>query len=153
MSSPVLTVGHNATVADAWRLMRTRRIRHLPVVDAERRLVGMITDHDLRQAILEALGRGAQAPAGLRVNEIMSWGVITLAPDTDLLQAARIMHERSVGAVPVAEGGRVVGLLTATDVIEASLGAPRAPTGAPSRSSKRGRRDRYQRKSNSASSG
>jgi acetoin utilization protein AcuB len=49
----------------------------------------------------------------------MTWAVITVRPDTDVREAARLMHERRLGALPVADGGRVVGMLTATDVIRA----------------------------------
>ena len=55
----------------------------------------------------------------LRVNEVMTWAVITVQPETELREAARIMYERKLGALPVAEGGRAVGMLTATDVIQA----------------------------------
>jgi acetoin utilization protein AcuB len=67
------------------------------------------------EALARTLGR-------LRVNEIMTWAVVTVPPDADLREAARLMHERGLGAVPVAEGGRVVGMLTATDVIRAVVG-------------------------------
>ena len=61
----------------------------------------------------------ARALARLRVNEVMTWGVITVHPDIDIRHAARIMHERTLGALPVADGGRLVGILTASDVIQA----------------------------------
>jgi len=129
MTRALVTIGHDATVVDAWTLMRTRQVRHLPVLDAERRLIGILTDHDLRQVILErAVGeepaRSAPPLAGLRVNEIMTWGVVMVRPDADVRDAARIMQERKLGALPVAEGGRVVGMLTATDVIEGLAAVP-----------------------------
>jgi CBS domain-containing protein len=58
------------------------------------------------------------------VNEIMTWAVITVGPDADIRDAARIMHERKLGALPVADEGRVIGMLTATDVIRAVVGTP-----------------------------
>jgi CBS domain-containing protein len=127
MTGPLVTIGHDATLAEAWRTMRARQVRHLPVLDADRRLVGMLTDHDLRLVILErCLEEEPEALARtlgrLRVNEIMTWAVVTVPPDADLREAARLMHERGLGAVPVAEGGRVVGMLTATDVIRAVVG-------------------------------
>lgn len=127
MATPLVTVGHDATVADAWSIMRARRVRHLPVLDADRRLIGMLTDHDLRLVILERClqeepGQLARTLARLRVNEIMTWAVITVGPDTDVRDAARIMHDRKLGALPVADEGRVIGMLTATDVIRAVAG-------------------------------
>ena len=124
MTGPLVTLGHDASVAQAWGIMQTHRVRHLPVLDADRRLIGMLTDHDVRLVILarcleEEPGALARALARLRVDEVMTWAVITVAPDADVRDAARLMHERGLGALPVADGGRVVGMLTATDVIRA----------------------------------
>lgn len=127
MTGALVTVGHDATVAEAWRIMRTRQVRHLPVLDADRRLIGMLTDHDLRLVILERCVNDDVQPLArvlgrLRVNEIMTWAVITVRPDAEIREAARIMHEHTVGALPVVEDGRLVGMLTATDVIQVVVG-------------------------------
>jgi acetoin utilization protein AcuB len=127
MAGSLVTVGHDATVADAWRIMQKRQVHHLPVLDANRRLIGMLTDHDLRLVILKRCLRGepgqvSRTLAGLRVNEIMTWAVVTVGPDVDVRDAARIMHDRKLGALPVADGGRVIGVITATDVIRAVVG-------------------------------
>ncbi len=124
MTRSLVTVAHDTTVGEAWKLMRTRHVRHLPVLDAERRLIRILTDHALRQLILgrfswEEPSELARTLARLRVNEVMTWGVITVRPETDVRHAARIMHESGLGALPVADGGRVVGMLTASDVIQA----------------------------------
>jgi acetoin utilization protein AcuB len=127
MAGSLITVGHDATVADDWAIMQRRQVHHLPVLDAERRLIGMLTEHDLRLVILERCvreepGQVASALAGLRVNEIMTWAVVTVGPDVDVRDAARIMHDRKLGALPVADEGRVIGVITATDVIRAVVG-------------------------------
>ena len=95
MTGPLVTIGHDATVADAWSIIRSRQVRHLPVLDSDRRLIGMVTDHDLRLVILERClqeepDRLAQTLGRLRVNEIMTWAVITVRPDADIRDAARI---------------------------------------------------------------
>ena len=54
----------------------------------------------------------------------MTWAVITVRPDADIRDAARIMHDHKLGALAVADAGRVVGILTATDVIRAVVGSP-----------------------------
>ena len=88
------------------------------------RLVGILTDRDLREVILEPsiqeqLGNVGKALNILTVKEVMTWGVITVRPDTDIRQAARVVRDQKIGAVPVVEGGRVVGILTATDLVKA----------------------------------
>jgi acetoin utilization protein AcuB len=130
MVRTLVAVGHNATLAAAWRLMRSERVRHLPVLDTERRLAGIVTDHDLRQvlldpALLDEPGKLARTLERLRVNEIMTWAVVTVPPGTVLREAARIMHERKLGALVVAEHGGAVGMLTATDVIDALIAPAR----------------------------
>jgi len=125
MSPMPLTVRWTAKVTEAVRLMREARIRHLPVLDDSRRLVGIVTDRDLRQVILdprlqERLGAGlADTLAGLTVRDVMTWAVITVRPETEIRDAARLLHQRKIGALPVVKNGRLVGILTETDVIRA----------------------------------
>ncbi len=124
MRQPVVTVGLDTPVREAVRLMQSHRVRHLPVLDAGGRLAGIVTDRDLRQVVFDPavearLGDAAGALEAIPMREIMTWGVITVRPGTDVRQAARLMHERKIGALPVVEQGRVVGILTETDVLAA----------------------------------
>jgi acetoin utilization protein AcuB len=119
-----VVVRDDAPVAVATRLLRTHKIRHLPVVDGDDRLVGVVTDRDLRQVVFdpriqEALGDTTLTLRGLRVREVMTWGVLSVRPDTELRAAARLIRERKIGALPVTEGGAVVGILSETDVLAA----------------------------------
>ena len=124
MTPAPAVVRADAEVRAAAEVMRTQKIRHLPVVDHGGRLVGIVTDRDLRQvvfdpAIHERLGPATHALAELPVREVMTWGVVSVHPETDLRDAARLMHDRKIGAVPVVEHGRVVGMLSETDVLAA----------------------------------
>ncbi len=122
MTQPVTTIGAHAPVRQA--VMKTRKIRHLPVVENDGRLIGIVTDRDLRQmvfdpAIQERLGAGVDALGALTVREIMPWAVITVRPESGIRQASRLMREQKVGALPVVEDGRVVGMLTERDLLRA----------------------------------
>jgi CBS domain-containing protein len=123
MRRPVVTIAADTPVGEAVKLMRERGIRHLPVLGAGERLIGIVTDRDLRQVTFDvALGRvGADGEGGgdLPVREVMTWGVVTVAPTTDLRAAIGVMRERRLGALPVAEAGRVVGILTERDLLDA----------------------------------
>jgi acetoin utilization protein AcuB len=124
MTQPVTTIGADAPVRQAAELMKTRQIRHLPVVENDGRLIGIVTDGDLRQMIFdpmihERLGDVVEALGGLTVRDIMTWAVITVRPDSGIRQAARLMREQKVGALPVVEAGRVVGMLTERDLLRA----------------------------------
>lgn len=124
MRPEVVTIGPGALVRDAVAVMRERGIRHLPVVDAGQRLVGIVTDRDLRHVVFDlALGRlrtDGEGLGDLRVREVMTWGVVTVSPATDLREAAGVMRERRLGALPVVDGaGQLVGILTERDLIDA----------------------------------
>jgi CBS domain-containing protein len=127
MRQPVLTIGAGASVREAAALMRERGIRHLPVLDARERLVGIVTDRDLRQVILDVaigrVGEDTERLGDLGVREVMTWGVVTVTPATDLREAARVMREQRLGALPVVdEAAHVVGILTEHDLLDALQG-------------------------------
>jgi acetoin utilization protein AcuB len=121
--SPV-TIQPDALVQGAGEMMRTRKLRHLPVTDRGRRLVGIVTDRDLRQVIFDPaiqarLGRAADALKALTVRDVMTWGVVTVRPETAIRDAAWLMREQRLGALPVVRAGRLVGILTERDVLRA----------------------------------
>jgi acetoin utilization protein AcuB len=103
---------------------RSCKIRHLPVVGADGLLVGIVTDRDIRQiafspAVRARLGDVADLADRVTVDEIMTAPVVTVSRFDDLAEAARIMSERKIGALPVVLQGRVVGILTELDVLRA----------------------------------
>jgi acetoin utilization protein AcuB len=125
MRQPVVTVTSETSVRAAGAVMRERQIRHLPVLGAGGRLIGIVTDRDLRQVIFDAaiggeLGEQAERLGDVPVRDVMTWGVVTVMPDTDLRGAAALMRERRLGALPVVDAaGQVVGILTERDLIAA----------------------------------
>lgn len=120
MTPAPATVRPETTVAAAWRLMQRRRIRHLPVLDPRGRLIGIVSERDLRERLLDEATQAelaGSAGAGPPVEAVMTWGAVTVRPDTALREAARVMHQRRLGALPVVERDRLVGILTATDLL------------------------------------
>jgi acetoin utilization protein AcuB len=104
--------------------MRARKIRHLPVVEGAGRLVGIVTARDLRQAMFspavqDELTNLRGVLHGLAVRDVMTRGVVSVGAATSIRDAARLMHERKLGALPVVERDRLVGILTETDVLDA----------------------------------
>jgi acetoin utilization protein AcuB len=121
MSRAPLTVGPETPVGRAWKQMQTRKIRHLPVLEGGR-LAGIVSDRDLREVILEPaiqeqLGNMSRALNILTVRDVMTWGVVSVRPDTDVRRAAQVLREQRISALPVVEGDRLIGILTATDII------------------------------------
>jgi acetoin utilization protein AcuB len=148
MTPRPVTIGPDALLPTASRLLREARIRHLPVVDDDQRLVGVITDRDVRAAaftpaLWEHLSPGMQARLErirmaverVTVGDLMTPDPVTATPETPLAEAAARMFEHRVGCLPVVEEGRLVGLLTETDALEvlAELLGPRGrlPFGPP----------------------
>jgi CBS domain-containing protein len=78
----------------------------------------VILDPDLQAQ----LGNAPRALNVLTIKDVMTWGAITVRPDSDLREAARVMHTHKVGALPVVERGRVVGILTETDLVKTLIG-------------------------------
>ena len=124
MSRNVVTTRMSESLRDAVARMSRAKVRHLPVVDGAGHLVGIVTDRDLRHRLFapEVFRDVGRVPVEklievTSVKEIMSSPVTTVAPDADLADAARVMLEDKVGSLPVVENGRVVGILTETDLL------------------------------------
>jgi CBS domain-containing protein len=122
MSRDVATLERNDKLSTAESVMRLGRIRHMPVLDEDGTLCGVVSQRDLfRGALLKALGYGAAAEKRMLdlvvVKEIMTTDVVTTRPEAPLSEAARIMAERKIGCLPVMEGSKLVGILTEGDFV------------------------------------
>src|SRR5512133_1509755 len=118
MSSPALGIAAGTPLDDAYRLMREKGIRHLPVLDAGR-LVGVITDRDLRLAT-SSLAPSPLPPA-TPVSAVMSHPPVTVDGSDPVEDAARTMRERKIGCLPVVDDGRLVGIITGLDLLDALM--------------------------------
>jgi CBS domain-containing protein/nucleotide-binding universal stress UspA family protein len=134
MTTVLVTVRPDAPVAEAQRLMRHRRIRHLPVVE-DGRLAGIITDRDVRTTLPSpatslAVGEIRYLLDRLLVERVMTRSVITIGPDTPIADAVGLVLAHRIGALPVMENDRLVGIITETDLLRAfaTMFAAGAPT-------------------------
>ena len=119
MTPNPITIGPESDYLAAIALMRARKCRHLPVVDQEKGLVGIITDYDVRAVRSEGtpkeralLGDGVL----VRVREVMTPNVITVPPDFPLEEAAALMVQHHISCLPVVAEGQVTGIITDTDI-------------------------------------
>jgi CBS domain-containing protein len=124
MSSQVETIQPSESCLDAVVRMQRVRSRHLPVVNRQGALVGIVTDRDVRHHLFsrrafESLGstRVEVLLDGVHVAEVMSTSLVTATPGMSLIEAAATMRSQKVGALPVVEQGRLVGILTETDLL------------------------------------
>jgi acetoin utilization protein AcuB len=121
MTKNPITVDSETLVLDAQRIMKENNIRRLPIVD-KGKLVGIVTKHDLLEA--------SPSPATslsvfelnyllskMKVKEIMRRNPVTVTPDTPFEEALRLGQEKKIGAFPVVDNGKLVGITTESDII------------------------------------
>jgi CBS domain-containing protein/gamma-glutamyl:cysteine ligase YbdK (ATP-grasp superfamily) len=117
MATDLFTVRPDDLVDLAASVMTWRHIRHVPVEDAEGRLVGLVS----HRALLKLLTRGAPANDNpVTVREIMTSTPLTVSSTTPTLEAMEIMRQNRVGCLPVLDDGRLVGIVTSYDFLDAS---------------------------------
>jgi CBS domain-containing protein len=115
MTSNPRTVGSSTSVLEAARLMKTEDVGSVPILEDER-LIGVITDRDIAIRVA-AEGKDAQSTT---VGEIASRDVVTIDPQQNLDEAARLMAQHQVRRLPVVEeDGRLVGIVAQADVAQA----------------------------------
>src|SRR5262245_56554685 len=119
----LITVPPETPILEARRLMLDKRIRHLLVTE-EDRLVGIVTDRDIRlnlpsQATSLSVWEINHLLLKLTVGEVMTRGVITIGPERDACDAAQLLLDHSIGALPVTDGGLLKGIITETDLLRA----------------------------------
>jgi len=127
MTTDVATLELNDKLRIADDVMQLGRIRHMPVLDENQEVVGIVSQRDLfRGALARCIGYGEYAQQKLLdqlvVKEVMSKNVATVNPYAPLQQAARLMLERKIGCVVVVEEDRLVGILTESDFVKMYAG-------------------------------
>lgn len=123
MSRQVVTLLPEQTLRDAIESMRSKRIRHLPVVEGSR-LVGIVTDRDVKRAtpsLLSGIDRDEfdRVLDDTLVSQIMTRDPTTVTPYMTIKSAVGLLLETRVGALPVVEAGDLVGIVTDTDMLRA----------------------------------
>jgi len=119
MTMNVVTIPSNTSVSDAKRIMEAHRIRRLPIVDRGR-LVGIVTEHRLEaytpsKATTLSVWEIGYLLGNTPVKDIMEKNVVTVTPDMTVEEVLALAQEKEVGALPVLEDGRVVGIVTTND--------------------------------------
>ncbi len=122
MTENPLTLGIGDSLAAAHDLMEARHVRHIPILDEDGALVGLLTERDLLRAAGPALG---DLPIGARyqmlsempIEDVMVHDPETIAPDDDLVSAAQTLLENKFGCLPVVEDSAVAGILTESDFV------------------------------------
>ncbi len=126
MTPNPVTVTEETSLHDALRLLRERKIRRLPVLDKAGKLVGMVSEKDLlyaspSPATTLSVFEVNYLIAQIKVRQLMSEKLITIDDDCPLEEAARIMADNRISGLPVMHGGKLVGIITETDLFKVFL--------------------------------
>ncbi len=120
-----VTINAEASFFEARNLIHEKGIRHLPVVDKNNSLVGIVTDRDIREAApsdatLLSVQELNYLLGKLKVSSFMTPKpkLITITPDTLIEEAVQLMHDNKIGCLPVVEGGKLYGIFTETDALD-----------------------------------
>lgn len=119
-----VTIGPEASFYEARALIHDKGIRHLPVVEKDNRLIGIVTDRDIREAApsdatLLSVQELHYLLGKLKVSSFMTAKekLITITPDTLIEEAVQLMHDNKIGCLPVLEGDKLYGIFTETDAL------------------------------------
>ncbi len=128
MTRDVITILEDATVLEAKATLEKHRIHHLPVVDDARRLIGVVTDRDIRSALPsgvmdnEETARERERILSLKVGEIMTRNPVSVSPSNTLEDVLLLMERMPVGAIPVVDDNRkIVGIISTRDLMRAFI--------------------------------
>lgn len=126
MSHPVITVHPELPIQEALNRMREEHVRRFPVVDKRGQLVGIVSERDLLHAAPSdvtslSIWEVHYLVSKITVERVMTRKVTTITEDTPIEEAARIMADHKIGALPVVRGVDVVGIITETDLFRVLL--------------------------------
>jgi acetoin utilization protein AcuB len=123
MTPNPMVIAPDASHPEALRILHKEKFSYLPVVDKSGKLLGMVTETDLLHAAPSSatslsIYEMNYLLSNLKVHEVMSSPAITIPDDTPIEEAARLMIEKSIGALPVMRGKELVGIITETDIFK-----------------------------------
>jgi acetoin utilization protein AcuB len=124
MTGALITADPDMPILDARQLMVKEKIRHLLVRKGKGELLGILTDRDIRlnlpsKATSLSVWEINHLLTKLTVGQVMTSTVITAGPDRPARDAAQLMLDHKIGAVPVVDGGQLIGIITETDIVRA----------------------------------
>lgn len=123
MSAPIISTTPDTQIMEAMDVMKQNNIRRMPVLDKKGKLVGIVSDKDLLNAAPSdatslSVWEVNYLVARIKVKDVMTKDVMTVAGDTPVEEAARMMADNKIGGLPVVLNGDVVGLITETDLFK-----------------------------------
>lgn len=122
MTEPVITADFDASIQDGWQLLQQHGVSHLVLQNRRGALLGMVTDKDILKATsgVGHVDLANRSPDQVMLGTLINRKLLTVGPDTEVLDLASVMHEQKLSALPVVtEKDQLIGLITRTDVLQA----------------------------------
>jgi acetoin utilization protein AcuB len=121
MAKKVFTVSTSTNVVEAIRTMQEKKVKHLPVVDTSNKVVGILSDRDIKEYTPSKVSSFDVHELNYilfttKVKAIMKKKVFTTAPDTPIEEAAMVMYDNDIGCLPVIENGKLIGIISDRDL-------------------------------------
>jgi len=110
-----ITITEDASITEAIEVMKVNSIRHLPVVSKGNILKGFVTQADLKLALIPSM------LGGVTMSDLIIKNPITVHPDDDIEIAAQLIYKHKIGGMPVVKGGKLVGIITESDILRAFI--------------------------------
>lgn len=129
MTSPVVTLTTDASIVEAQKLFESKRFRHVPIISNEDLLVGMVSDRDI-MCYLGGLTTDSEhgmeqrtPPPAMNdpILQLMQKRVLTASVDTDIRYVALLFVEQRIGAMPIMNDGKLLGIITRSDILRAVM--------------------------------
>ncbi len=123
MSDELKTLTEESTLADAQKLMANANIHHIPVINGEDRLVGLVSHRDVLAAMESKLSDAnlAQNAEDIGIGQFMTRDVATVDPRANLRQAAIYLQKHNYGCLPVVQGEKLIGIITDSDFVSVAI--------------------------------
>lgn len=118
MKTNVITLPPSATIAKALSLLEEHRIRHIPIINEDNHVLGIVSDRDLRDASPSIFKKGSEkSELENEVQSIMSHPVVTIHPLDFIEEIAKIFYDEEFAALPVIQDNQLVGIVTEKDML------------------------------------
>ncbi len=125
MTSPVITLKQSDSVAEAIKLFKTKKFRHIPIATKTGIVEGILSDRDVLHHLSGINDDYTKSKLPVRMNDkvsgLMKSEVLTASADTDVRYIARLFVERHIGAMPIVADGKIIGLITRSDILSAVM--------------------------------
>ncbi len=118
------TLVSDDTLMDAKKLMQEKEIRHIPVVSAEGKLLGIVTHRDIlaaQESSLNDIDNCSDITLATPLKDVMHTNIMTVVPQAGLRESATYMQKHKVGCLPVVQDKKLVGIITDTDFVTIAI--------------------------------